>query len=103
MNLHHVTMCNMIKGELSWSHCSRITIIFENLSGFRYVTDATTAMFLAISLLMMPRYPPLIFKMKTSRPYEALMSFKSVSEKLNWGVVFLIAGGFALADCVHVS
>ena len=60
-------------------------------------------MFIATSMLFMPKFPPLILKWKTSRPFEPLMSWKDASEKLNWSVVFLIAGGFALADCVHVS
>ncbi|XP_067944993.1 solute carrier family 13 member 2-like [Watersipora subatra] len=68
-----------------------------------YVTDATAAMLVAISVLFMPKYPPLFLRMKSSRPFESLLSWQHMTLKVNWGVIFLVAGGFALADCVNKS
>lgn len=67
------------------------------------MTDTTASMLMAISLLLMPKYPPLLFKMETSRPYQPLLAWKIASEKLAWTALFLLAGGLALADCVNVS
>lgn len=70
------------------------------------MTDGTAVIFVAVSLMVMPDTPPKLLtlcKKFEAEPFKPLLPWKVVSVKLNWGVCFIIAGGFALADCVDVS
>lgn len=69
---------------------------------YRFVTDTTAVMLVNFSLFLLPKYPPMLFNMENSRPYEPFLPW-TVTANISWTVVFLIAGGLALADCVDVS
>ncbi|XP_059149130.1 Na(+)/citrate cotransporter-like [Physella acuta] len=75
----------------------------------RYVTDGTTAIALAVSLFVFPNTRPnvLFFRRKgdtsQSRSMPAILTWKTTSRKVPWGVLFLLGGGFALSEGIKVS
>ncbi|XP_050409833.2 Na(+)/citrate cotransporter [Patella vulgata] len=75
-----------------------------------YAKDSTSAILICIMMFILPAKPPRCFKRKSSAydienstesenyVYEPLLNWKIVHEKLAWGVLLLMGGGFALAD-----
>lgn len=77
-------------GEYGWGS------VFEK----GYVKDGVPAIFIATSLFIFPSSIPRIFCLRpegTREPLTSLMSWKAAVEKVPWGVVFLLGGGFAMA------
>lgn len=79
------------------------TISFNRNS--EYVTDATVAIFIALMMFIFPSEIPTSTyrnsvesdgKRKIRVP-PALLNWKTVHEKMPWGIVLLLGGGFALA------
>ncbi|CAK8680394.1 unnamed protein product [Clavelina lepadiformis] len=77
------------------------TIIF--LDG--YVTDGTVAMTMAFLLFILPEEKPSFLRKKDKRyedgirrPYPSIMNWKIIHTKFPWDILFLLCGGFALAD-----
>ncbi|GAB1602624.1 hypothetical protein Ahia01_000542000, partial [Argonauta hians] len=81
-------------------------LLFKN----RYVTDATSAMFIAILLFVLPcRVPRFSWKDAGNKAggsvgrgdpslaWPTLLTWRDVEDKFNWGIVWLLGGGFALA------
>ncbi|CAH1794642.1 unnamed protein product [Owenia fusiformis] len=66
-----------------------------------YVTDATSAIFISISLFICPS--KISFSTEVKHPVPRLLNWKTVHQKLPWGVVFLLGGGFAIAEGASVS
>lgn len=65
-----------------------------------FVQDGVPAIFVATLLFIFPSTIPSVFclKPKGNRPpLKPLMSWKEAVEKVPWGVVFLLGGGFAMA------
>ncbi|XP_069471443.1 solute carrier family 13 member 2-like [Ambystoma mexicanum] len=70
-----------------------------------YVTDATVAIFISLMLFIFPSaLPTYAYRnsdesggKKTIRVPPALLNWKTVHEKMPWGIVILLGGGFALA------
>ncbi|XP_069471442.1 solute carrier family 13 member 2 [Ambystoma mexicanum] len=70
-----------------------------------YVTDATVAIFISLMLFIFPSaLPTCAYRnsdesggKKTIRVPPALLNWKTVNEKMPWGIVILLGGGFALA------
>jgi len=68
------------------------------------VKDATAALIVVMLLFTIPAKPDFIHifsKDKTKRPTapsQALITWKVVQSKLPWGLIFLLGGGFALAE-----
>ncbi|XP_061638987.1 Na(+)/citrate cotransporter isoform X3 [Phyllopteryx taeniolatus] len=81
--------------------------------GFKYVTDATVAIFVAILLFVLPSKPPRFCSWRTqsfdtashqtSSSAPCLLTWKVAQKKLPWGIVLLLGGGFALAKGSEVS
>lgn len=73
------------------------------------VKDATAALIVVILLFIIPSSPNFIYifsKDKSRRPTTpspALITWKVVHQKLPWGLIFLLGGGFALAEASKVS
>ena len=69
-----------------------------------YVSDGSSAILVAFCLFILPAEP--IFQCdinghyKTSRP---LITWKQMSTKMGWGVIFLLGGGFAMASGIKGS
>ncbi|XP_027745765.1 LOW QUALITY PROTEIN: solute carrier family 13 member 2-like [Empidonax traillii] len=74
------------------------TVLF-NKDNISYVTDGTVAIFIAVLLFIVPSG---FYNAQTdgSSKFQApppLLEWKVVHEKMPWGIVFLLGGGFALA------
>ncbi|XP_023579092.1 solute carrier family 13 member 5 isoform X2 [Octodon degus] len=75
-----------------------------------YATDATVAIFVAILLFIVPSQKPKFNfgsqteeEMKTPFYPPALLDWKVTQEKVPWGIVLLLGGGFALAKGCEAS
>jgi len=66
------------------------------------VTDATAAMLIAVLLFMLPSERP-AYLGGAAGPKPALLTWEVAATKLPWGILLLLGGGFALADCISVS
>ncbi|XP_045170886.2 Na(+)/citrate cotransporter-like [Mercenaria mercenaria] len=65
-----------------------------------YVKDGVPAIFIATMLFIFPSNLPQVFCLRPNgkrAPLKPLMSWKAAVEKVPWGVVFLLGGGFAMA------
>ncbi|XP_051960863.1 solute carrier family 13 member 5a isoform X2 [Xyrauchen texanus] len=78
--------------------------------GFKYVTDATVAVFIAALLFVFPSKPPRMccwgvqsFDTVDSGPTPALLTWKVTQKKMPWSIILLLGGGFALAKGSEVS
>ncbi|XP_036197730.1 solute carrier family 13 member 5 isoform X1 [Myotis myotis] len=76
----------------------------------KYVTDATVAIFVAILLFIVPSQKPKFnFCSQTEEERKApfyppaLLDWKATQEKVPWGIVLLLGGGFALAKGCEAS
>lgn len=75
-----------------------------------YVKDSTPAILIAVLLFILPARPPswlmccrrkkaVVDEALSQFPsYQPLLTWKIVNEKMAWGVLLLMGGGFALAD-----
>ncbi|XP_019223232.1 solute carrier family 13 member 5 isoform X1 [Oreochromis niloticus] len=78
-----------------------------------YVSDATVAVFVAVLLFVLPSKPPRLCSFRThsfdmaphqtAGPTPRLLTWKVAKNKLPWGIVLLLGGGFALAKGSEVS
>jgi len=62
----------------------------------KHIHDATVAMFMGLVLMLVPLGYPHGMEREGKKEYFAL-DWKTVSEKLPWGILLLFGGGFALA------
>uniref|UniRef100_A0A7N5KQB3 Solute carrier family 13 member 5 n=1 Tax=Ailuropoda melanoleuca TaxID=9646 RepID=A0A7N5KQB3_AILME len=76
----------------------------------KYVSDATVAIFVATLLFVMPsQRPQFNFRGQTEEERKtpfyppALLTWKVTQEKVPWGIVLLLGGGFALAKGCEAS
>ncbi|XP_015994262.1 solute carrier family 13 member 5 isoform X1 [Rousettus aegyptiacus] len=76
----------------------------------QYASDATVAIFVAILLFVVPSQKPKFnfcsqTKEERKTPFypPALLNWKVTQEKVPWGIVLLLGGGFALAKGCEVS
>lgn len=71
--------------------------------------DATAALIVVFLLFIIPARPDFIYifsKDETKRPKVAsqpLVTWKIIQKKMPWGLIFLLGGGFALAEASKVS
>uniref|UniRef100_V5GVC6 Protein I'm not dead yet n=1 Tax=Anoplophora glabripennis TaxID=217634 RepID=V5GVC6_ANOGL len=73
------------------------------------VKDATAALIVVFLLFIIPAHPDFIYifsKDESKRPKIAskpLVTWKIIQQKMPWGLIFLLGGGFALAEASKVS
>ncbi|CAG9772750.1 unnamed protein product [Ceutorhynchus assimilis] len=73
------------------------------------VKDATAAMIVVFILFIIPSKPEFIYmfsKNEEKRPKKAsegLITWKIIQQRIPWGLVFLLGGGFAVADASKAS
>ncbi|CAH1134761.1 unnamed protein product [Ceutorhynchus assimilis] len=73
------------------------------------VKDATAALIVVLLLFVIPSTPDFIYMFSKNEnkrpkaPSQALLTWKVVHQKLPWGLIFLLGGGFALAEASKVS
>ena len=79
-----------------WGHFYPFNL--KNSNGTRYVTDATVAVLMAFILFIIPKHP--IWRFRKPEP---LISFKHCCKMIPWGVLFLLGGGFAMAEGIKRS
>lgn len=72
-------------------------IILYRFSFFSYVSDGSTAMFVAFLLFVVPSENPFCRK-KNGEPYNTLMNWERMKEKFSWSTVLLLGGGYAMAS-----
>ncbi|CAK5112302.1 unnamed protein product [Meloidogyne enterolobii] len=75
-----------------------------------YVTDGTSAMLISMLLFILPAENPFSSKIvdrlvenKKDEPIRTVMTWKLMREKFSWSTLFLLGGGFAMADGVKKS
>ncbi|WAR01094.1 S13A2-like protein [Mya arenaria] len=71
-----------------------------------YVKDGVPAVFIATLLFIFPSKVPEAFCRRidgTREPLKPLLSWRAAVEKVPWGVVFLLGGGFAMAKASKES
>lgn len=66
----------------------------------RYVSDSTPVMLIAVLLFVLPAKIPAIFcaRKTDGDRYTPLLTWEKTAEKVPWGVIVLLGGGFALAQ-----
>lgn len=73
------------------------------------VKDATAALIVVMLLFLIPARPDFLYIFssdETKRPKAAspaLITWKIIQQKLPWGLIFLLGGGFALAEASKAS
>ncbi|XP_008580873.1 PREDICTED: solute carrier family 13 member 2 [Galeopterus variegatus] len=76
-------------------------LAFPNADGSSMVSDGTVAMFIGLLMFFIPSsIPGLTQDPENPRKLKgppALLSWKTVNERMPWNIVFLLGGGFALA------
>ncbi|XP_068126267.1 solute carrier family 13 member 2 isoform X2 [Hyperolius riggenbachi] len=80
------------------------TISF-NKKQSEYVTDATVAVFIALTMFLFPSELPTCKPLESEQPGQktkfrvppALLDWTTVNQKMPWNIVILLGGGFALA------
>lgn len=71
--------------------------------------DATAALIVVLLMFIIPARPDFIYifsKDETKRPKiasPALITWKTIQQKMPWGLIFLLGGGFALAEASKAS
>lgn len=71
--------------------------------------DSTAAIFVACLLFILPREKPNVFclfkKSETNQKpgYRPILTWSAAQSKVSWGVIFLLGGGFALANAASIS
>lgn len=74
-----------------------------NVRPFRPVKDSTSAVALIILLFVLPArldFLNAFSKDPSKRPYKpspGLISWKIINQKMHWGLIFVLGGGFAIA------
>ncbi|WAR03034.1 S13A3-like protein [Mya arenaria] len=80
---------------------------YIKLGPWRFVADSTAAIFMSVILFFLPsqlpqfganRYKKRSDELTATSEYIPLLSWKYVNDKMAWGVLLLMGGGFALAD-----
>lgn len=72
----------------------------------KYVSDSTPIILLVLILFILPDSKPQVFAWADnySMPrYSPILTWKSAQEKVPWGVLILLGGGFALAKASQIS
>ncbi|XP_077021411.1 solute carrier family 13 member 2 [Tamandua tetradactyla] len=76
-------------------------LAFANEKGDSMVSDGTVAIFISVILFIVPSKIPGLTQdpgnPQKVKPPPALLSWKTVQEKMPWSIVLLLGGGFALA------
>ncbi|XP_029656291.1 solute carrier family 13 member 5-like [Octopus sinensis] len=71
---------------------------WKNLFKDKYVTDTTAAMFISILLFILPsKVPRFSWKGHGAGGWPTILTWKVVETRLNWGIILLLGGGFAIA------
>ncbi len=67
------------------------------------VDDATAGMLIVILLFVLPAKGDFLARINRRETSPPLVTWKILEEKMNWGLVLLLGGGFALAKATNVS
>lgn len=76
------------------------------VKGKSMVSDSTPVILLCLVLFIMPASLPEVFcwaKNRSKPLYTPILSWRAVQEKVPWGVIILLGGGFALAKASLLS
>lgn len=86
-------------------------VIFKEDTNGSYVKDSTSAMLIAVSLFFLPTKLPRVFcwnkydvSESSDKPkYHPILTWKNTVNRIPWGVIVLLGGGFALASATSAS
>lgn len=84
-------------------------VIFKEDTNGPYVKDSTSAMLIAVSLFFLPTKLPRVFcwnkyDESSDKPkYHPILTWKNTVNRIPWGVIVLLGGGFALASATSAS
>lgn len=86
-------------------------VIFKEDTNGPYVKDSTSAMLIAVSLFFLPTKLPRVFcwnkydvSESSDKPkYHPILTWKNTVNRIPWGVIVLLGGGFALASATSAS
>lgn len=82
---------------------------WQDLLPNRYVTDSVVAVTVCMALFVLPSRRPNVLCCRRSTdttppgPTPALLDWPTVHKEMQWGVILLLGGGFAIADACRVS
>ncbi|XP_045171477.2 Na(+)/citrate cotransporter-like isoform X11 [Mercenaria mercenaria] len=101
-----VVLCDFVMLALLWIMRNPVFMPgWGKLFPERYVQDSTAAIFMSVMLFVLPSDLPFLKKkaqrtdeLTARHAYIPLLTWKYVNDKMAWGVLLLMGGGFALAD-----
>ncbi|KAK3579599.1 hypothetical protein CHS0354_035110, partial [Potamilus streckersoni] len=79
--------------------------LFLDKKKITYVSDSTAAILIISLMFFLPAKVPNIFCWRNnSKPkFTPIMTWKTANEKVPWGIIVLLGGGFAIADASRIS
>ncbi|KAJ8982247.1 hypothetical protein NQ317_013549 [Molorchus minor] len=111
MSFHEkaVGLCFLLSIVLWFFRKPQFIVGWAELITEHQVRDATAALIVVLLLFVIPAKPDFIYIFsndESKRPKvasQALVTWKVIQQKMPWGLIFLLGGGFALAEASKVS
>ncbi|CAG2172045.1 unnamed protein product, partial [Oppiella nova] len=67
------------------------------------IKDATPAILISVLFFIIPANLSQFYEERESKKFETLLDWKTVHQKMPWGVILLLGGGFAMAEGIDKS
>ncbi|KAJ8916528.1 hypothetical protein NQ315_000170 [Exocentrus adspersus] len=111
MSFHEkaVGLCFLLSIVLWFFRKPQFIVGWAELITQHKVRDATAALIVVFLLFMIPSRPDFVYifsrdeSKRPKAPSPALVTWKVIQQKMPWGLIFLLGGGFALAEASKVS
>ncbi|CAG2165662.1 unnamed protein product [Oppiella nova] len=67
------------------------------------IKDATPAILISVLFFIIPANLSQFYEEREGKKFETLLDWKTVHQKMPWGVIILLGGGFAMAEGIEQS